>query len=268
MSLSFISSQSNSGASGSGGTINVTKPTGLSVGHLMFALKDDANISFPAGFTAIVGDFTTVNLYTAYKIADSGDVAASQFSFTSGSSYNSNCIIAVFSGTRSSNLFTVGTANVVSNTASPTFTNGVTPAAENSILLMCIGSVENSNLDMGNYAITTDNPSSWTEIKEDNASDKVLILAYSSIRPQTTATSSYSANGGTGTSDYRSYLIALEAPLTTVVTESLTVTENIGLNTGIKSSDSVTLTEDVEANKQRMYTNTDKSSTTWINQNK
>lgn len=267
MALSFISSQSNSGSSGGGGTINVTKPTGLSVGHLMFALHDHSNLSFPAGFTAIVGDFTTVSLYTAYKIADASDVAASQFSFTAGSAYDGNCIIAVFSGVRNSSLFTTGTANVVSNTASPTFSNGVTPAAENSILLMCIGSQENTNLDMGNYAITTSNPSSWTEIKEDNASDKVLILAYSSIRPQTTATGSYSANGGTGTSDYRSYLIALEAPLTTVVTESITITENIGLSTGIKSSDSVTLAETMSVEEQE-WTNQTKNTGAWTNQNK
>ena len=88
------------------------------------------------------------------------------------------------------------------------------------------------------------------------------------VRPQTTSTGAWSCTGGTGTSDYNTFLVSINEQFIIDVTESVTLTESYLNNVGILVEESITLTEDVEATKQRMYTNTDKSSTTWINQNK
>jgi len=67
----------------------VTKPSGLAVGDLMVALlfkNHPSYLSFPSGWTNLVRQVAGQHqIRVVYKVADSGDVAASTFTFSAGS---------------------------------------------------------------------------------------------------------------------------------------------------------------------------------------
>ena len=88
MAITYQSIQSNT--AGSGTTIVVTKPTSLAVGDLMIAqsiYSSNQGITLPTGFTTVhSGTINALRSYiTGYKIATAGDVAAANFTFTTGS---------------------------------------------------------------------------------------------------------------------------------------------------------------------------------------
>ena len=256
--------------SGSGTSLVISKPSGLAVGDLMLsAIRHDnvdgmTNPSDWTTFTTTFNPFNNVRL--CYKYAVSGDVSASDFTWTLGSStVSAGGIIRI---TNPSPI--IGSAFLAggqSNTATPSISTGVTPTRADSLLVQFWFYESNANDSLGGYAIATSNPT-WTE-QYDVAmeADAGMTCAWA-VRPQTTSTGAWSCTGGTGTSDYNTFLVSINEQFIIDVTESVTLTESYLNNVGILVEESVTLTEDVEATKQRMYTNTDKSSTTWINQNK
>ena len=74
--------------------MNVPKPTGLAVGDLMVAFGacvEVRTISAPAGWSVQADSVDSgARVYVWTKVADSGDTAASTFTFTvSGGGYNS-----------------------------------------------------------------------------------------------------------------------------------------------------------------------------------
>lgn len=83
---SYQSTATNTNAS----SIVVTKPTGLTVGDLMVAFiafshlgSSGQNINLPSGWTGVQGVNQNRVVFSAfYKVADSSDVAASNFTFT------------------------------------------------------------------------------------------------------------------------------------------------------------------------------------------
>lgn len=253
-------------------TLTIDKPTGLAVGDLMLAgiRNDDGGngITLPSGWSTLSSTFNPFNfVYVHYKYADSGDVAASNFTWTS----SNNTIFAggILRITGSSPLIgSAVLAGAQTNSATPSFSTGVTPTRADSLLVIFLFSQQNANQSMGGYAIATSNPT-WTEQFDIVMSDASTSFSCAwAVRPQTTSTGAWSATGGTGTSDYNSFLISVNEQFAIEVNETATLTESYLNNVGILVQESVTPTEDVEATKQRMYTNTDKSSTTWINQNK
>ena len=72
---------------GSSGTFLVTKPTGLTVGDMLVAitsLEEVYNGITPSGWTSVTIPSGSVNgneTNLFYKLADSGDVAASNYTF-------------------------------------------------------------------------------------------------------------------------------------------------------------------------------------------
>lgn len=69
-------------------TVTITKPSGLAVGDLMVSVcgaeQNGVNINIPAGWGTVVTKAQTNGRCTiSYKVADSSDVAASNFVFTS-----------------------------------------------------------------------------------------------------------------------------------------------------------------------------------------
>ena len=256
--------------SGSGTSLVITKPTGLLEGELMMsAIRHDnvGGMTNPSGWTTLTTTFNPFNnVRLCYKYATSGDVAASNFTWTLGSSaISAGGIIRV---TGASPL--IGSAVLAggqSNTATPSISTGVTPTRADSLLVQFWFYQSNANDSLGGYAIATSNPT-WTE-QYDVAmeADAGMTCAWA-VRPQTTSTGAWSCTGGTASSDYNTFLVSINEQFIIDVTESITLTESYLNNVGILVGELVTLTEDVDVTKQRMYTNTDKSSTTWINQNK
>lgn len=217
MAIAFQSSQTK--AFGSSSTAVVTKPVSLAVGDLMVAhivaVQDNvSDIGLPSLWTEITSlDSGSVVTRVAYKIADSGDVSASNFTFTfSGSCLNGASIARI---TGASTNFTTGTYSSTTTQSSHVYTGGITPPFANSLLFFVNyfndqgGGATNT---ASNYAIVTSNPS-WTEAYDFGTGTSpglAMSLAYA-IRPEITATGNFSVDSSTSC-DGRGVLIAI-API-------------------------------------------------------
>jgi len=187
-------------------TITITKPISLAVGDLMVAFigsgADATTNSSLAGWTVIdgLGDATfwganPGNHTCLAKVADSGDTAASNFSFTKGGG-NDESVGAIlrFSsdvGSFDASSLIVGDANLAAGNPTITFVGGVTPASANSFLVM--GVFTDASSTSTGWAVVTDNPS-WTEVLDEvisEGNDATLSIAYGS-RAETSATGNYS----------------------------------------------------------------------------
>jgi len=162
------------GGVNSASTITITKPTGLAVGDLMVAHigvnDEDANTgtvtasSWTSLGTAILSDGNGMaGTVVLYKVADSGDVAASDFSFTNGSGEGMGMAGAIYRISGSSGVPVMAGATT-GDSSSPTFTNTITPAVADSLLLFLYTGTDSvgSSQSVSGYAVTTDNPT-WTE---------------------------------------------------------------------------------------------------------
>jgi hypothetical protein len=164
-------------ASSSDGNVTVTKPSGLSVGDLMIAgvsaqtSSDAANDwNTPTNWTELVGLGAGSNepLMSVFaKIADSSDVAASNFAFTSaGTTDNAIGTLFRITGTNGFASIAINIRSSGATNGSPTTTpsiSGVTTIADNSLLLI-ITSAEKTDgdIDYSAYAVANSNPT-WTE---------------------------------------------------------------------------------------------------------
>jgi hypothetical protein len=256
--------------SASGTSLVITKPSGLAVGDLMLAgiRNDDGGngITLPSGWTILVSTFNPFSfVYTHYKYADSGDVAASNFTWTAqNSTIMAGGILRVTGA--SPVIGSAYLAGAQTNTASPSFVTGVTPTRANSLLVIFLFSMQNSNASMGGYAIATSNPT-WTEQFDITMASQESFSAAWAVRPQTTSTGAWSATGGTGTSDYNSFLVSINEALLIDVAESTTLTETHKQNQSILKAESVSLTEVPEVSMKK-WKNEQKSTTTWVNEDK
>lgn len=263
-----------------GSTVVITKPVSLAVGDLMICrivTSDALTISNFGGFTSIGSEVTgtpgAYESFVGYKIADSSDVAASNFTITL-SNTGSNKMGSI---SRISNPDTLASNykysdSSVANTISPSFA-GVTPTNHaDSNLLLQFWTVEDGasggSPTVGSYAIATSNPS-WTEIYElsSTTGNDVTASMASATRPETTATGNFSCTFS-ASGDSAGQLLAITSPWTSSVAESTSVTESYLGNTSFNFTETAALTEDTDAEKQRTWTNTTKSSSTWLNEEK
>lgn len=196
----------------SGTSITITKPSGLAVGDLMIGFiggssNTSANYTFPGGWTVIDGSTTGGESWrSGYKVADSGDVAASNFTMGSTDGEFIGGSIVRISGAVAD--FTVKSKQTVN--ASGTFTTAdLTPSSPNSLLLfyvMVLGSADPSS----GYACVTSNPT-WTEAYDFGstapATDYAMVMAYAN-RPETTSTGDFSFTQPSG-SDNMGFFVSL-----------------------------------------------------------
>lgn len=257
--------------SGSGTSLVITKPTGLAVGDLMLAqIRNDdggSGITLPSGWSTLSSTFNPFNfVYVHYKYADSGDVAASNFTWTLANSTISAGGILRITGA-SPLIGSAVLAGGISNTATPSIATGVTPTRADSLLVQFWFYQSNANDSLGGYAIATSNPS-WTEAYDVAMEADAGMTCAWAVRPQTTSTGAWSCTGGTGTSDYNSFLISVNEQFAIDVVESLTTTEQYLNNISILKQESVILTENVDNKKVRLWTEETKNSTTWTEETK
>lgn len=175
------------GTSGWGGisnssSINPAKPTGLTVGDLMIAHiavnDEDTNngsVTSPGGSWSLLISQVNSNSGMAgtvvfYKIATSGDVAASNFAFTNASGEGMGMAAAIYRISGAGASPTAAGDNDDSKTGTMTFTNTITPSAANSLLLFLYTGTAGITPDgvISSYAITNDNPT-WDEKYDQNA---------------------------------------------------------------------------------------------------
>lgn len=132
--------QTNSGTSI--GSIDATKPTGLAVGDLMVAFVayydagSSATVTTPAGWTSVREEEGTDTGQVCYtKVADSGDVAASLFTFTFSTTVDIGCVVLM----RVDSFNTVGSSEIdVASTETDgvlSFTTAITPTSPNNLII-------------------------------------------------------------------------------------------------------------------------------------
>lgn len=285
------------------GNITVTKPSGLIVGDLMvlqvsliavgsastttFTKTDwkgfDDTSTFTIKKSTIPGGAVIIG---AYKIADSADVAAIDFTFTgSGSSESGSGLAASLlriDGHEASAPISAFNTGSVDNSESPSFATGITPSESALHLMMntsryTVGG--GSITALSGYAITTSNPS-WTEEYEALSAASGMSLA-SATRPQTTSTGAWSysvAVSSTGSATYNaSILVAIKANVNVTINDAVqsvvssvqepTVSGNAGITADVQSVASSVQAPTVST-PTPTWSNQSKSSPTWTNLNK
>lgn len=200
MAIVFQSTSTAGFISGSGQAI--TKPTGLAVGDLMLAhiviAKSGSTVSF-SGWTSIRTNDNSGNAvprsYLFYKVADSSDVAASDFSYTTtpGIDEKSAGSITRITGQDATTPISTsnGTSTLTTNT-SFSLAIGATPSFGNSGLMIFVAGINAAGTTAG-YAIATSNPT-WTEIQDisNGGSSQLIVASAYATRAAATATGNVS----------------------------------------------------------------------------
>jgi hypothetical protein len=272
-------------------TLVITKPTSLAVGDLMVVhlsrSDNDQNSRTwsSSGWTTFVdtqGNDTGISssgIASLYKIADAGDVAASNFTFTI-SSATDFCAGAIYriTGHSISAPANASSGAFVNNDETPSLANTITPTFADCLLLMLVHHYAGSSTTKttSGYAIATDNPS-WTEAYDNNNSTALTIAGAYANRTQVTATGNTSfVSDGDATTNSASLIIAIK-PLQDVTVSADVLTVTIGIQaptvqTGVNVSVSaLNVTIGINApviQSLRQYTNPDKNTSTWLNQDK
>jgi hypothetical protein len=264
--------------------ITLTTPTGTADGDLLltiiFSSGTAAPSSVPSGWTFIrsndsSGAATQASLHSYYKIASS---EPADYSWTSSGNPSGGMILRI-TGHDSSPIDNSTGAGVQGSGAvgnNTTAGSTMTPSRVNELIIMA-AIVFNTDLatpSLSGWEISTDNPS-WTELYDNalnsgSGNNWVMGLAYAT-RPQTSATGSpifdYTPGGGDRSAAQTILITNLNAQtFTETVTCTDTHVNNVGFNLTV--SDSVTPTETVTTEKQKTWATQNKSSTTWINQDK
>ena len=177
-------------------TCVIVKPSGLTVGDLMVAQVITralyTAITDPADWTEIRqeidGSSAEIRQGLFWKIAGSGDVAASDFTFTCATGENKGAITA-WTGHDSGTPINAHNGAGIFNTA--IVVSGITPSVADCVLCFFCGICD---LDtVSGYAIATDNPASWDEEYElPYEAYANITMAYAS-RPETSATGNATA---------------------------------------------------------------------------
>lgn len=209
-------------------TLTLTKPTGTIDGELLIAI-----IGVPSGgiFTSPVGwtDFssasaTGVNIQAAYKIASSEPAS---WDWTKASGSVCAGVVLRVNG-NSSTPADQQSGDGADGTATPTFTNTITPTVINSLIVLAVCS--NGGTSHSSQAITTSNPS-WTEQADIDAGGGNGALSVSTaVRPETTATGDSSAtidSGSAGTDSCAILMSFKVEPNATISPAVLTATFSI-----------------------------------------
>lgn len=265
--------------------IDITKPTGLAVGDLMLAFVTVVTASVqsevvePSGWTTIDSGVTQdagIGWRSMYKVAVSGDVAASTFNFThgvAGSRYMGGGLSRITGYVLD---FTVKSKqDIVGGTVFGSA--DLTPAYANSLLLFF--SIHRASGDTGavdSQACATSNPS-WAEAYDFGSTspnpDAAVALAYAN-RPEVTSTGDFSLSPS---GNYTGHFISISPQENVTVSPSVVtatlfvqapaVTGGVGISpTVITMTLSIqTPTVTLEASD---WVNTDKNSSSFSNQTK
>lgn len=192
-----------------GTSFTIPKPTGLAAGDIMVALirfehGSAGTIATPTGWSApqaqnnFATDSSAAKVFV--KIADAGDTAAANFTFSSDTSARRQGILMAFS-----NVGTTDVSNSGTTTDGSASSSGTTPNNKDFFLILVAGKGNGacSGMTAASYAIATDNPT-WTEladISDNNAGGNGfgISAAYASRSQQTAtgnATSTITPNSG------------------------------------------------------------------------
>ena len=274
---SISTGTASNGGSGAVTDVIVAKPSGLAIGDLMVAFIDGAGGSSTtyscSGWTAdssytLVSTGLGVSATILYKTADSGDVAASTFTFTAalGQAVLVGAIMRITQGNTVTPIFAIaGDVNNASNT--PSYSNAIVPEA-NDLLIMYVAGYGFTSTS--GYAIATSNPT-WTErvdLTENTSNAGLVNIAIA------TATRSQSTNTGNasvslvGSGRTGCVLIAIKSTVIINVSDTVTMTDTLSRMCKKFFTEVLTMTDTLVSTKTRLWRSVAKPITIWRSRNK
>jgi hypothetical protein len=276
MAITYQSIQSNTAASGT--TVVVTKPTSLAVGDLMIAssvYSGNSGITLPSGFTTIhSGSVSALRSYiTGYKIATAGDVAASNFTFTMGSTIAGATASLIRLSTNNS-----FPSNPIVSSVNPTNITGTNP----SYTLNIVSGPSTTFLVASYFAATsvtssaqTSSPSrTWTERNDHNVSGTASSIATAPNTAAETLSSFSLTVSSSATGDLSFFAIAEQKTETADVGFQAITPTQFGLTAAVNvnpdiAHQNIPITQFGIAGKASsdgtQWTNETKPTTTWTN---
>lgn len=203
--------ESTTTANTSGISITITKPTGLQVDELLVCVASSSLLGTPetidvasgwSNATIATADNTTdtaTSVRVQYKIADSADVAASNFTFSSTYTSLKAGVLLRVSGIRTTGTLGVVDADVYNSTATTaiSFTSTITPAQNGSLIIMGFSAARVGAAGAGSIGSYTSTPTNtWTEILDygvdSSSTDPITGVAYT-IQSTAAQLTNYSA---------------------------------------------------------------------------
>lgn len=291
MAVQFASVQTTNGLSADAGTIVITKPTSLAVGDLMVAhifyqraatmtpLTGWYNLAGTVDSATTVDDTQAMKASVQYKVADAGDVAASNFTwtFTVDTTVARGGAIYRIIGQDLDTPIGASNQTLAVGSATPSFAIGITPPVANSLLLMLATSSEEGTAH-ASQAIVTSNPT-WTENYDLAGAAGRVMSGATATRPQTTDTgnASFAVTTGTAGTDSTCFLIAISPEPEPVLTPSaITVTVSVpapSLTVPYTATpNAITVTVSIPSptltSTDNPWSNQNKNSSIWTNQDK
>lgn len=280
------SSSTNSAAASS---VVVTKPTGVAVGDVLVAIvtaydTGAIELDTPSGWTRQHYPTSPTNrrwaLYT--KIANSGDVSASDYTFSTGGAANAVIAgIARITGAASGNEIAATEYDEASSTASPSFTGTSTPASADTLVLMAICTNGTAGVPtVSSYASTP--AMTWTEVFDaslDFSSEDPSVALASAVTANTTQITAYSASLSTSKSTIWGSLLLIQPVVNAsadvghlAVTPTLVGLETTNTATAsvghLNASPTLIGLDAVSSSDGTQWTNESKNTSIWTNESK
>ena len=280
-------------ATASSTTLTVTKPAGLVVGELIVAIlssfdtPNDNNGSFNtlSGWTSAVGGNYggEIGQSIQYKLAASGDVAASNFTFTHT---NTNNLVGKIIRVSGNNVLTGGLAATDGQTGGntgATFDGTITaftPPVDGALVIMQVGGSASSGSfrTVGSYTVAG---TSFTEAYDVSISGSAYGGAAAAYGIQGTAAeiSTYKATFSIQPNDFFGQLAVFYPPVNASGTNTLVTTtsasfaqsgtcDTIGGTNVLTATDTTMFAQGGTGTSPIQWTNEAKPSTTWTNEAK
>jgi len=283
--MAIVVESSNSNTTASGTSLVITKPTGLAVGDLLVACiysyntvggADDINTPTNWELTQSSGGFPGADRHrtsTFIKVADSSDVAASNFTFTTTNSVRIAGLLMRVSGISAIDPYSVGGSDDHEDTANPAFVYAITPATNNTLLITAIAGATNEVwAEFSAPVISGTNPT-WTNRYD---GDFEVYTAPYTATSQITSLDVTVDSGASGSTSWVSTITIIDgrtdasAENTLVTTTSTTFTQagtadTITGNTFFTTS-SETFTQAGIGTSPTQWINGNKNTSTWTNE--
>lgn len=261
------------------GTLTISKPSGVVDGDLMIAIihlyynNSVITINAPAGWTSIRNTNATTNgaSIRSYRRVASSEGSSYDWtaSFANPTAWGGS-IIRITDFNVTTPILTESGAGATGSTTSLTFADTVTPTAGYQLILFPV-MAESATGTMSSYAVATSNPS-WTELYDNNSVGSAIMSMAYATRVESTATGDSSVTCSGTVESWVGQLIVIDRLYSFSITNSETInTSDVATNiAGFKNTytESITETDTVTTERLKSWDTLDKSSTTWINQDK
>lgn len=271
-------------------SITITKPSGLAEDDVLVAViveEDGGTPSTPSGWTLIHSQSTVSSMsdrVVAFfgKVADSSDVAASNFSFStsSGTHVLSGVLLRVTDAAADTNTWVGDGGIAFNNNSSPSISISVTPANTNSALIAFIGAGSmDTATDISSPSISGTNPS-WTELNQ-QVDGNIIYATYYADQPSASEITGINASFATRNSvtDDGRALVSIgnredESGSNTLASTTSSAFAASGIADGVANQDALVTTtssafsQNGSGNAPTQWTNESQASTTWTNQDK